>query len=197
MYKLITPPTSEPINAGDAKDHLRITHNLQDIMIDLLIKAARYQFESDCPAMQLMPATWGFYLDDWPTFKERRNADFLIHKYPLSAVSNIKYYAVGEIALTTWPATNYEVDLLSYPGRIKIIADSFPELNYDKLNNVQVTFICGFATAALVPTDIIAGLKLLIGHFYEVSSQVEIGHIVQETPFGYRQVVANYTKDWL
>jgi uncharacterized phiE125 gp8 family phage protein len=191
MYKLITAPTNEPLLLGDAKNHLRIAHTSMDTMIDVLIKSARYQFESDVPSIQLMPATWTLYLDDWP------NGNFInIKKYPLTAISSIKYYAEGETTLSTWAITNYDVDLVSYPGRILILGD-YPELNEDKLNNVQITFTCGYADSANVPGDIISALKLLIGHLFENPQQVMTGTQVNELPFGYRQIVANYTKDWV
>lgn len=190
-YKLTTAATSEPLSLGDAKNHLRIFHDNMDSMIETIIKAARFQFESDVPSIQLMPATWTLYLDNWPS-----DDTIQIKKYPLTAISSIKYYADGESTLTTYDPANYDVDLSSYPGRILLLED-LPDLNEDKFNAVQIVFTCGYASSAYVPSDIIAALKLLIGHFYENPQQVMTGTQVNELPLGYRQIVANYTKDWV
>lgn len=196
MYYLITAPTSEPIALTDAKDHLRIAHDSQDDLITLLISAARKQFENDVPSIQLMPATWGLTLDQWPSYNSNRGAHIFLQKYPLTAISSIKYYPSGSTTLTTLAPSNYEIDLTSYPGRIKFIED-LPDLNEDKLNRILVTFTCGYADAASVPADIIAALKLMIGHLFENPQQVMTGTQVNQLPFGYQEIVANYTKDWL
>ena len=192
MYKLITAPTSEPIITSDAKTHLRITHTDQDDYIDSLVKLARFQFESDCPSIQILPATWCLYLDEWMD-------EVMIKKNPLISVSSVKYYAEDSDTLSTLSSANYETDLISYPGRVNfsISTSSLPNLNTNKYNAVQITFTCGYADAASVPSDIIGGLKLLIGHFYENPQQVMSGTQINELPFGYKQIINNYIKNWV
>lgn len=198
MYSLITAPTSEPISTDDAKEHLGVAHSDHDTMIDYCVADARFKFESDVPHIQLLPATWCLYLDDWPSWNSIHGANILIKKEPLTAISNIKYYAEDETDLTTWSSSNYETDLIGYPGRISFNSDAdLPDLNEDKYNLVQVTFTCGYANAAAIPGDIIRALKLLIGHYYRIRQGVITGTQVNEIPLGYNQTVYNYMKNWL
>lgn len=198
MYKLITAPTSEPISTADARLHLRNPDTSFNDLVDDCVKAARTQFESDVPCMQLLPATWGLYLDEWPSWDSLRKAHVLIEKMPLIGITHIKYYPEGEANLSeAWDTENYEADLISYPGRIKLIADELPALNENKYNKVQITFTCGYATAAAIPSDIIQALKLLIGHYYENPQQIMSGTQINELPLGYKQVVYTYMKSWV
>lgn len=198
MYRLVTAPASEPVllPAARAQCSIHEDDTSYDTKLQQAIYGARYQFEKDCPNIQLISATWCLDLDDWPLYNKRRNCHILLHKEPLIAISYIKYYPNGETELSEYSSENYDSDLFSYPGRILINGD-FPDLNQDKLNNVQITFTCGYATADKIPGDIISALLLLIGHFFENPQQVMTGTQVNELPFGYKQIVSNHIKDWI
>lgn len=199
MLRLVTAPTSEPITTASLKSSLSIASGITtfDTKIDDCIKAARCQFETDASCIQVLPATWMLLLDSWPGLNEIFGCHVLLNKFPLTAISSIKYYAEGEVALTTMAPTDYSSDLYSFPGRIKFISDTLPTLNDDLIDKIQITFTCGWTSAAVVPADIIQAIKLLAGHYFENPQQVMTGTQVNELPMGYNQIVSNYTLKWI
>ncbi len=62
---LFTPPTAEPVSLEEAKRHLRVDGNDEDVDILGLITAAREQAERHT-RRQLLTATWDLKLDRFP-----------------------------------------------------------------------------------------------------------------------------------
>jgi len=66
MSRAVTvPPVQEPISLFEAKDHLRVSVDDEDLLIYSLIKAARKKIESDCNRY-LITQTVEIYFDRFP-----------------------------------------------------------------------------------------------------------------------------------
>ncbi len=154
---LITGPDLA-LNLAEVKDHLRVTHNEEDFMIQRCIKSA-VAYAENYLSLRLMLQTWDYFMDDFPT------GDILLPYPPLISVTTIKYYDSDNAQQTLTVTTDYLVDIVTKPARIEYV-NSWPT-NYDKNNAIEVRFVCGYSTAGNIPENIINALYLLVGHFYE------------------------------
>lgn len=157
-YIRTTDATGELLTVDEAKRSLRLTDDDVDSdEISDYVKAARHLWETDTNVI-LGSQTWKHYLDGFPS------SDFIyIEKYPVTSVSTVEYYDANG-TLQTLNASLYWTDLNGIVARIRT-QDSWPETEDLRPASVIITFVVGH-TASNVPTDILQGLKSLIGHWY-------------------------------
>src|SRR5688500_1617752 len=104
-FRLITPPTHQPVARGEAKAHVILDHNCDDALVDGLILAAKEKVEADT-RRQLVTATWELSLDKFPC----ANGGIIpLEKPPIQSVSFVKYID-GDGVLQTLDASNYQLD---------------------------------------------------------------------------------------
>ncbi len=165
--KLVTPPVAEPIDVEEAKTHLRILESFVDEneYIEGLISVARETAERKT-WRALMPQSWEYYLDDFPPANASGDQTIRIPLPPLTAISAITYVDPSGTP-QTFSAASYKVDLVSEPGRVRPANGvSWPATSGD-MNNVKISFTCGYADAAHVPVGILHAMKIFIGHIFE------------------------------
>ena len=152
-------PGVEPITLQQAKDHLRVSHNDEDAIIEPLITAARQHVEA-YTKRALITQTWAWSMDAFATLLSPPLP-------PLQSVSSIAYIdAAGDSQ--TLASSNYRVDSASEPARITEAYDTTWPTTRQVTNAVTVTFIAGYGDAGHdVPQPIIQAMLLLIGHWYE------------------------------
>lgn len=63
--QLVTPPAGEPVSLAEAKQHLRVDGDDDDLLIGSLIAAARQAAETQT-GRQLITARWKLVLDAFP-----------------------------------------------------------------------------------------------------------------------------------
>lgn len=144
VYKRTVAPTSLPVTLDEFKNELDI---LDDTSMDShfsdLLWAAVDKVESDARRL-LMTQTWQMYLDRFP-------CDAITpQKVPIQSLTHVKYYTGG--VLTTLSASAYQTDFISEPGRVANAAGyTWPATDYERINAVQLEFVAGYTSAALVP----------------------------------------------
>lgn len=192
-YQLITAATGLAVTRVQAKEHLRIasSNTTFDNLIDTIIPAATKQLENDTDLV-VMEQDYRLVLDDFPSELSGWNANILIWRYPVTEITNIRYYPSNdEDVLTDLATSNYEYDLAASPSRIKI--NDVPSVA-DKLGAVQVNFKAGRASANDVDENIKRIIKLLIGHYFENPDAVVTGTQVNTVPLGYDRMIQSYIK---
>ena len=144
VYMRAVAATALPVTLDELKDQLGIIDDTSmDSHLDNLLWAAVDKVESDSRRV-LMTQTWQMYLDRFP-----RDA-ITPQKTPIQTLSHVKYYTSD--VLTTLSGSAYQTDLVSEPGRIlPVLGRVWPTTDYNRLNAVQVEFVAGYASAALVP----------------------------------------------
>lgn len=78
---------------------------------------------------------------------------FSLPRPPLVSVTSVKYYAPDDASTTTITASDYNV-LASTDnvGKIEFPADySFPNLDTDRIEPIEITYVRGYSSAAAVP----------------------------------------------
>ena len=155
---LVTAPTSEPVTPEEAKAQARITGADSDDLIASYIKTAREEAE-DYLNYGLLTQTWRADLSEFA------ESIPLPRAMKLQSITHVKYYD-SDGTLQTLSNTYYETDTVSRPARLVRAADmSWPSLQADRrIGRVQVTYVIGWTTAALVPERIKHGIKMFVSY---------------------------------
>lgn len=174
--KLIIPPAMEPITPQEAKSHLRIDGNDDDMLISSLIAAAREYCET-FQNRAYITQTWEMTLDSFPQMPLK------LPKPPLQSVDSIKYINQDGIE-TVFDAANYVVDTDSEPGRIALAPGvSWPNVTLKPIGGVKIRFTAGYGDASAVPKMVKQAILLLVGHWYENREAVLTESISKEIEF--------------
>ncbi len=159
---LVYDSTSLALSLAEAKQHLRIdsTDTTHDGHIPGLIRAAMSICENYLNRY-LLTGTRVKRLDSFP--------DEILLPQPLSSVTSITYLDTAD-ASQTLTATVYDVDASDAEkpcGRVQLAYGQSWPTTLDEKECVTVTFVCGWASTADIPTPIVEGLKLAIQALYD------------------------------
>lgn len=177
---IVTQSTFEPISLKEAKDRLRITSEQEDDQILGMIRGATKWAEHQLH-WKLCTQTWKYYLDTWPNYSYEGDEPTIIRvPYPpLQSVTHVKYYNGSNVLTTLTENTDYWVDTVSYPGRIRPI-NGWPSL-YSRMNPIEIQFVCGFDSADDIDEDIKDAIYLRLADLYEYRQDSIIGTVNKNT----------------
>ena len=161
-YKLITPPTAYPVTIVQAKQHLRIDHNDDDLALDMMISAAIERFEQSTGRV-LMSQTWDYVGDAIPD-----DGTIRLFKCPADTLTSITVDINGTD--TDVAPTDVYFDNVSMPARI-VHKTTWPAI-VNRPGSVRVRFTAGSASAELVPKAIRVALLMMVAHMYEHRHEV-------------------------
>lgn len=173
-------PAAPVISLAEAKRHLRVLHDDDDADITELVEAATAAVEGpNGIGVALTPQTWRLSLDHFP-------CEIIIPLGPVTSISSIAYTdADGNPAIVgTWRADLDQQPVRIWPARNAV----WPSLVCEP-GAVKVTFVCGYTEA---PADLKAGIKLLVGHFYEHREAVTTDLRAIDLPLGVGAILNRY-----
>lgn len=186
----LTYPTATIITLQEAKDHLRVTDNNQDAVIFDCIKGATSLIESYTGQL-LQSSTYCAYLDE----KEVVAYSTLeIWKYPITAISSVKYLNTSGTE-TTLDSATYSTDITDCPTRIYLT--STPTTQADKLNVWRVYFTAGHTNRDYIAAELINWVKIFTAFFYQTRQPEYAGYTVSEIAYKYKEALDKYRKDML
>ena len=157
--KLITPPTTFPIDLASAKLHCRVDIADDDTLITALITAATEMAEQKT-GRAIMTQTLELTLDAFPEA-------FELTRVPVQSVTSVKYYDTTG-AQQTLSNTLYALDAADDFGFAHIspvYAGVWPNTR-DQINAVAVRYVAGYADAASVPQSIKNWILLMVSTMY-------------------------------
>lgn len=168
-----------PVTLDEAKTHLRVVHTDDDMYITTLLLAAT-KWAEEFQRKVYVSRTCTDYLDEWQTIIRPIYS-------PLVSVTSIKYYDINGVQQTL-NAANYRVDTNTEPARITEAYDeSWPDIR-SITNTIEIAYIAGYGTAAAVPDDVKAAIKLIVGHFYEHREMVSEMKL-EKVPFSAKEIL--------
>lgn len=177
--KLHTGPAAEPITLTEAKKHLYEDDTHNDAEINQMITEARKWVEEQTDA-QLITATWTMTLDRFPDGSKW----LVLPRWPVTSVEEIRYTdASGQSETLDLQSI---VTRLESHGRARIARaqwQAWPS-TLSTPDAVAIDFECGYGGASDVHETFKRAMLLLIGHWYENRSAVEVGTITKEVEFG-------------
>lgn len=159
---VVTAASGLAVSVADAKAHAVIEHAHDDGLIVDMIRAAT-QYIEGVTGIQTLSTTLRYTLDDWPC-----DATIRLPRYPVSAVSSVKYMASAGV-LSTISSSAYQVDTYGSPARIvPAVGATWPTVLSGTINGVQVEFVAGYgSTADSVNQQVKAAIIRLAAHYYE------------------------------
>lgn len=179
---LITSSNIEPLTLKEAKEHLRVDFDKEDVHITKLIASAREAFERDT-GRQLLTATYDGFLDRFPMFDVER---IEIARPPLLSVTTVNYIDTSGVS-QTWADTEYTEEAYVGPfaqrGEIYPSSDeTYPDERRIR-NAVTIRFDAGYGPAASdIPLEIKEALLGWIGYRYNNREMVITGVNATEMP---------------
>ncbi len=187
LVHVITPPTSEPITLAEAKSQLRLETALDDDQVTRAIKAARQYIEEiswrGLVTQTLELVSPAFPVPHWLGFDyplspfalaapggyhhhQRGLGGIELPRGNLVSVGSVKYTDPLGVQQTLVANTDYVVDTVSVPGRVRLaFGKSWPE-SRQQWDAVKVQYVVGWAVAD-VPEPLKQAMLLLVSHFYE------------------------------
>lgn len=177
QVQVVTQSTITPWLLGDAKDHLRVTHNDDDGYIQLLTLAVRNAAEQ-ITRRALFTQTIRIYADSF-------ECDCIELPRPmLQSVTSVKYYDTAGV-LQTMDTDDYQVDVNSTPGRIcPVLGTVWPSTQDKKLSAVIIEYVAGWAHRGDLPFDLRQAMLIHMEHLYDMREAVVVGPNVNEVPWG-------------
>lgn len=159
--KIINPPVIEPITLNEAKQHLRVDGNDDDILIMSLIKQAR-EYCENYQNRKYITQTLELVLDSFP----QGNAIIFYNCSPVQKVESIKYYDVNRQEYL-FDESNYISDLDGFVGRVVLNRGKhWPIVELQSVNAVRVRVVAGYGDSGdkvpeAIKWAIILQMKLL------------------------------------
>jgi len=180
---LVSAPQAEPVTREEAKAHARIDGASEDGLVDTLITAARADVENRT-GRALMPQGWRIVRDAIPAGGILRLAPA-----PVISVDAVTLYgADGTPSVAS--AEEYEADLVSSPGRLKLGSGRF--WGARAMNGIEVDVTCGYASAADVPAPLKQAILMLTAYWFEQREAAAVGGVAGATANGVAALVAPY-----
>jgi uncharacterized phiE125 gp8 family phage protein len=159
---------SGPLTTDALKLHLRVDIDTDDDLIDQLILAATAWAEN-FQNRTFVNRSRTMVLDSFPMVIE-------VPYPPLVTVDSIVYVDTDGNDQTL-NAALYRVDTDTEPGRVTVAYnESWPSIR-SVTSAITISYTAGYGSAADVPDDVKAAIKLLVGHWYEhreAASEVDL-----------------------
>jgi uncharacterized phiE125 gp8 family phage protein len=164
----VTEPTQLVVTVSEAKVHLRVDHDAEDVLIERVIDAATEQCES-FQRRAFCTQTWKLTLSRFPHGRTIR-----LPRPPLQSVESIEYRdRNGD--LVTLDSEDYRVNDSATPGEVILNRDkSWPSTAHEP-DAVQITYVAGYGNGPDVPAAERSAILLYCGHLYENRETVTVG----------------------
>jgi len=184
-----TDAASELMTTAVAKDHLKedLVDTDNDTRIDAYVTAGRQWMEKHTNRA-FISQTWTLSLDDFPV-----GGVFHLSPVPVASITSVKYFDTDGTQQTLVAGTDYQVDVKSEPARVAVEpAATWPLVETDRLNAVEVIFVAGYGAASTdVPDPLIHANKMLLEHMYAHPGSVSEGKLI-EVPQGMEMLLWPY-----
>ena len=176
-YTLVTAPATEPVSLTDVKTFLRIDGTTDDAILTMLIASARRMAE-EYTKRAFITQTWKLVMDrfsEWddvlPPGYYQAPSPFLVNgsqaiqlsRQPIQSITSIKTTDTAN-AQTAVSVTTYALDTAT--GRILLNEGYSWPSSLRTHSAVEIIFVAGWTSAALVPDPIKQGILQHIAASY-------------------------------
>ena len=167
------------ISTAEIKKHLRVTHALEDTLIEAARLAAIGYVENYCNVLLGSYLATG-YLRDW------HYATLPVG--PVTAVGAVVYDDSSGNEQTLSSSKVYS-DINRQPAQINF--RDVPTLEDYNLSPIRIGFTVGYAPNA-IPAAIISAIKLIVGHIYDMRTDEVSGTITTRVKLGTDALLNSY-----
>lgn len=198
--RIITPATAEPVTLADAKAHMRVIDDDEDVLIESLITAAR-QYVEAYTSRALATQTYELVLDGFPLAQPPAwslpadvayygtDGPIILPITPVQSVVHIKYDDTAGVE-QTMTAADYQAVLDGAQPVIWSAPDKhWPQTQAGKLGSVRVRFVAGYTT---VPHGLRAAIKMLAAHWYMHREPTAAPNSTAPVPLSIESLIQQY-----
>lgn len=172
---LLIAPTEEPVSLAEAKTHLRVEHNDDDVLITSLIATARSAAEART-GRALVTQQWRQTLDAWPL-----DGVIELDKPRLISVQAVSYLDSAGVRQTLDPAA-YQAVTDTLVGTVQpAYATAWPGCR-ETPGSIRVEYTAGYGNANAVPQPLKAWMLLAIATWYAQREAFVAGVSLAELP---------------
>ncbi len=179
----VVEPQVEPVSLADAKQHLRVDTDDDNLYITALISSAREWAETYIDRT-FVETQWTMRLDFFPVEIE-------LPRPPMhtTLTATVVTYTLDTGSTATLSASDYRVDRHSTPGVIRnLYGGSWPS-NRDDQNSITVTWWAGYgADSTKTPKAIRHAILMLVAYLYERRMAAD-SVPANEIPFGVKSLL--------
>tara|TARA_B000000609_G_C24182148_1_gene359729 strand:- start:2626 stop:3300 length:675 start_codon:yes stop_codon:yes gene_type:complete len=185
--KVTTEPTIEPISIEEAKEHLRLDDDVDDIPVKTFIKASRLWAEK-YTGRAFITRTVQQYLDSTASvldplyegmrtgIETRAYSNYIeLAASPAISVTSINYYNDSDTQ-STWATSNYYVDTVTDLGRVYLRDGGTFPTDLRAANGLEINYTAGYgASRSDIPDDIRLAMLQYMTFAYEHRGEQEGG----------------------
>jgi uncharacterized phiE125 gp8 family phage protein len=181
---LVTPPAFEPVTLAEAKKQLELspTDTAHDAHLSLLIQAAREQWEADTDSA-VITQTWKVYAEAFD------DDEIYLPKRPVQSITSIKYYDSTGVQRTLSTSV-YDLDPTERSVNLKT-NQVWPVVE-DRWDAIEINYVAGYTSAAMVPAIYKQAILLLIGKYFE-NRDMQVNDVIF-TDGAYEALVAKFMR---
>ncbi|WP_157961776.1 head-tail connector protein [Acuticoccus kandeliae] len=180
---LVTPPAAEPVTRDEAKAHARVTGASDDAQIDALVTAARIDIENRT-GRALVTQGWRIVRDGAP-----KGGIIRLGPAPIQSVDAVTVYGDDGMPVLVSSA-EYEVDLYSAPGRLRLASGRF--WGARAMNGIEVDVTAGYGDPDDVPGPLKQAILMLVAYWYEQREAALVGAVSDFVACGITTLTAPY-----
>lgn len=189
--RVVTAPAVEPVSVDEAREHLRLQVQDDDVYVAGLIQSAREYTEAYCHRA-IVTQRVEILL---PEFAD----EIELPRGPVTALKTLKYLNTSNVETTLVnadadPAVTsslYELDTTTEPNRLLLAYNQVWPDTLTWWSAVRIQYQVGWAADA-VPAAMRQALLLLVGQMYEFRVPEITGTIVSKVEFAFTALVAPY-----
>ncbi|MDB6061561.1 MAG: hypothetical protein JWM78_1664 [Verrucomicrobiaceae bacterium] len=181
-------PAEQPLSLAEMKVHLKVDDDIteDDGLINSLIVAATRHVEQ-ITGRVLVKQQWQKKLDAFPC----NGGAIEIRKPPVIAIDQIEFTDLDGVRRTLDPQC-FELDAQSETAWIVPAYGFIWPTARDQINAITITFTAGYGVAAVVPEDLKAVIKLLVGNWYENREATTDKLHIYVVPFAVEALLSTY-----
>jgi uncharacterized phiE125 gp8 family phage protein len=178
---LTSAPQAEPVTLEEAKAFARIDGTADDAVVTAMIRAARMEIESRT-GRALVTQGWRIVRDGVP-----RGGVVRLAPAPVQSVSAVTVYGESG-APQVVPATDYQVDTASSPGRLCFKTGWTSRA----VNGLEIDLVAGYGPPAAVPAPLKHAVLMLVAYWYEQREAAVAGAVAGPVANGVVALCAPY-----
>lgn len=182
---VVTRPTFYAVSLAEALVHLRLSGDADGYVSGFVLPGAQALVE-ELTGRRLTTTTLRLGLEEWPD-----DGVIWLPGPPTASVTSVTYLDESNVRQTL-AASQYLVDKDQEPALIVPAYGVTWPTALEMTGSIQVTYVAGATSGALVEPSLRAAMLLACGHKYENRELAMVGTNIAEIPVGIKDLCAPY-----
>lgn len=167
------------ITNTEMKQHLRVSSDIDDNYIEMLIDTATSHIET-ITGKTLVSSVYHLFLENWPV------DDVILPFPPVAEIVKVEYIDKND-NIYELGSDNYSL-IQSFANADKLVFFEWPNVELNKTNPIAVIYNAGYES---VPLELTQAVRFLVSHWYENREAFLSNHSF-EVPFGVKHLLMNF-----